>query len=51
MEYHPILDASRDADLIALLPDYMTVDIEFEKEESSMFFWRLQNFLQKPKEE
>ncbi|RUS19291.1 hypothetical protein BC937DRAFT_87712 [Endogone sp. FLAS-F59071] len=51
MEYHPILDASRDANLIALLPDYMTVDIEFKKEESSMFFWRLQNFLQKPVKE
>jgi len=42
--YSPIIDSKRDAELLKVLPNYLTVDIEFEKEYESKFFWRILNF-------
>ncbi|GJJ77991.1 hypothetical protein EMPS_10350 [Entomortierella parvispora] len=42
--YSPKIDSKKDAELLQFLPNYLTVDIEFEKEYESKFFWRILNF-------
>jgi hypothetical protein len=39
--YMPLLDSSRDSDLMDLLPDYLTVDISFSRQQASKFYTRL----------
>ncbi|BFZ62933.1 hypothetical protein YB2330_004045 [Saitoella coloradoensis] len=45
--YTPLLDAERDKKLVEVLPEYLTDTIMFAREQASMFFWRLTNFMQK----
>ncbi|KAF9427095.1 hypothetical protein BGZ94_005478 [Podila epigama] len=42
--YTPRLDPTKDRALIEHLPDYLTDEIEFEKQYESKFFWRLLNY-------
>jgi hypothetical protein len=39
--YIPLLDTNRDSDLIELLPDYLTVDISFSRQQASKFYTRV----------
>ncbi|CAG8758859.1 10270_t:CDS:2 [Dentiscutata erythropus] len=45
--YEPSLQPDRDADLMAILPDYLKEPIDFQKESLDLFFWRILDFLQK----
>ncbi|KAL1914996.1 uncharacterized protein VTP21DRAFT_7701 [Calcarisporiella thermophila] len=51
--YHPFLDQREPGapELLRILPDYLTEEIEFSKEHADRFFWRLLNFMQKPTEQ
>ncbi|KAG0290806.1 hypothetical protein BGZ96_005756 [Linnemannia gamsii] len=42
--YVPKIDRKRDEKLLKNLPDYLTDEIEFEREFESKFFWRILNF-------
>ncbi|KAF9120601.1 hypothetical protein BGW39_011241 [Mortierella sp. 14UC] len=42
--YVPTIDPKRDEKLLKNLPDYLTDEIEFERESESKFFWRILNF-------
>ncbi|KAF8982435.1 hypothetical protein BGZ46_001274 [Entomortierella lignicola] len=44
VSYCPILDRKKDEELIRLLPDYLTDELEFNREFESKFFWRVLNF-------
>ncbi|KTW26189.1 hypothetical protein T552_03080 [Pneumocystis carinii B80] len=45
--YTPLFDQERDAFLLNCLPEYLTDEIIFEKDQAAMFSWRLSNALQK----
>ncbi|CAG8645854.1 19760_t:CDS:2 [Cetraspora pellucida] len=45
--YEPSLQPDRDADLMAILPDYLKEAIDFKKESLDLFFWRILDFLQR----
>ncbi|KAG4302192.1 hypothetical protein PCK1_001464 [Pneumocystis canis] len=45
--YTPLFNEERDASLLNCLPDYLTDEIIFEKDQAAMFSWRLSNALQK----
>lgn len=45
--YQPLLDAKRDAALISILPDYLTVDITFSRQNASKFYTRVMDSLTK----
>ncbi|KAF9137217.1 hypothetical protein BGX30_010438 [Mortierella sp. GBA39] len=42
--YVPKIEPKRDEKLLKNLPDYLTDEIEFERELESKFFWRILNF-------
>ncbi|KAG0365059.1 hypothetical protein BC939DRAFT_445021 [Gamsiella multidivaricata] len=44
VSYSPSIDEKRDEKLLKSLPDYLTDDIEFERQFESKFFWRMLNF-------
>lgn len=39
--YTPLLDASRDRDLIEIMPSYLTEDITFAREVAARFYGRV----------
>lgn len=43
----PLLDSNRDADLVEILPDYLTVDITFSRQNASKFYNRVIDSLTK----
>lgn len=45
--YEPSINPERDARLLSILPDYLQEEITFKTEKLDLFFWRIQNFLQK----
>jgi hypothetical protein len=45
--YTPVLDANRDADLIELMPTYLTEEITFAREDASKFYCRVLDTLTK----
>lgn len=45
--YTPLFNQERDAPLLNCLPDYLTDEIIFEKDQAAMFSWRLSSALQK----
>jgi Chromosome segregation protein Csm1/Pcs1 len=55
--YSPLFDPDRDEKILQLLPDYLTEDIMFAKEQGTssitmltvahLFYWRLNQYLQK----
>jgi Chromosome segregation protein Csm1/Pcs1 len=60
--YTPMLDASRDAKIMSVLPDYLSDEIMFARDQgspqitpmpfrsdgvASMFYWRINQYLQK----
>ncbi|CCJ28509.1 unnamed protein product [Pneumocystis jirovecii] len=45
--YTPLFDEERDAPLLNYLPNYLTDEIIFEKDQAAMFNWRLSSALQK----
>ncbi|EED18282.1 chromosome segregation protein (Pcs1), putative [Talaromyces stipitatus ATCC 10500] len=45
--YMPLLDSNRDADLVEILPDYLTVDITFSRQNASKFYTRVMDSLTK----
>lgn len=45
--YIPLLDENRDRDLLDLLPDYLTVDINFSRQQASKFYTRVIDTLNK----
>jgi hypothetical protein len=45
--YMPLLDSNRDKDLIEVLPDYLTVDITFSRQQSAKFYSRITDTLTK----
>jgi len=57
--YTPLLDSNRDEKILKVLPDYLTDEIMFAREQgtflpftvinyiASMFYWRLNQYLQK----
>lgn len=49
--YMPLLDSNRDKDLIAVLPDYLTVDITFSRRQSAKFYSRITDTLTKRRPE
>lgn len=46
-QYTPLLDENRDRDLVNLLPDYLTVDITFSRQQASKFYTRVIDALMK----
>ncbi|KAJ5175344.1 uncharacterized protein N7482_001221 [Penicillium canariense] len=46
-QYLPLLDASRDRDLVNILPDFLVVDITFQQEQTSKFYTQLTAALNK----
>ncbi|KAF9160959.1 hypothetical protein DFQ26_005022 [Actinomortierella ambigua] len=42
--YVPSIDRVKDAKLLQALPEYMTVEIEFERQFESKLFWRILNY-------
>ncbi|KAG0226864.1 hypothetical protein B0O80DRAFT_208596 [Mortierella sp. GBAus27b] len=44
VSYTPYIDEKRDRKLLEYLPDYLTDEIEFDREFESKFFWRILNF-------
>lgn len=49
--YMPLLDPNRDKDLIEVLPDYLTVDITFSRQQSAKFYSRITDTLTKRRAE
>jgi len=45
--YTPILDSSRDKQLLTVLPDYLTDEIVFDRPQAAMFYSRLLTFVNK----
>ena len=46
-QYIPQLDESRDRELVGILPDYLTVDITFSRQQASKFYTRVIDTLTK----
>ncbi|BCR87139.1 putative chromosome segregation protein (Pcs1) [Aspergillus chevalieri] len=46
-QYIPLLDENRDRDLVAILPEYLTVDITFSRQQASKFYTRVIDTLTK----
>ena len=46
-QYLPLLDESRDRELVDLLPEYLTVDITFVRQQASKFYTRVIDALTK----
>ncbi|KAJ6106966.1 hypothetical protein N7512_010483 [Penicillium capsulatum] len=46
-QYLPLLDANRDRDLVNILPDFLTVDITFNRQQASKFYTRVIDALTK----
>lgn len=46
-QYLPLLDASRDRELVNILPDFLAVDITFKREQASKFYTRVIDALTK----
>ncbi|CEJ55362.1 hypothetical protein PMG11_01625 [Penicillium brasilianum] len=46
-QYLPLLDASRDRELVNILPDFLTVDITFRRDQASKFHTRVIDALTK----
>ncbi|EPS30737.1 hypothetical protein PDE_05689 [Penicillium oxalicum 114-2] len=46
-QYLPLLDPSRDRELVNILPDFLTVDITFKREQASKFYTRVIDALTK----
>lgn len=46
-QYTPRLDANRDRDMIALLPEYLTDEITFSRTNAAMFYGRVVETLTK----
>ncbi|KAF9971542.1 hypothetical protein BGZ73_005509 [Actinomortierella ambigua] len=42
--YVPAIDPEKDSRLLQALPEYMTVEIEFERQFESKLFWRILNY-------
>lgn len=49
--YTPLLDQSRDRELLDLLPDYLTEEITFSRQHASKFYGRVVDTLTKRKSE
>lgn len=45
--YIPLLDSNRDAGLVGILPEYLTVDITFSRQNASKFYTRVMDSLTK----
>lgn len=43
----PLLDENRDRDLVEILPDYLTVDITFSRQQAAKFYTRVMDSLTK----
>lgn len=43
----PLLDPNRDRDLVELLPEYLTVEITFSRQNASKFYTRVMDTLTK----
>lgn len=50
-QYTPHLDASRDCQLLELLPDYLTEEITFSRQNAAKFYGRVVEALTKRKAE
>ena len=46
-QYIPLLDENRDRDLAEILPEYLTVDITFSRQQASNFYTRVMDALTK----
>ncbi|KAJ5807112.1 glycosyl phosphatidyl inositol anchor synthesis [Penicillium riverlandense] len=46
-QYLPLLDANRDRELVDILPDFLTVDITFNRQQASKFYTRVMDALTK----
>ncbi|KAL4993599.1 chromosome segregation protein Csm1/Pcs1-domain-containing protein [Aspergillus recurvatus] len=46
-QYTPLLDANRDRELVDILPEYLTVDITFVRQQASKFYTRVMDALTK----
>ncbi|RDW67171.1 putative chromosome segregation protein (Pcs1) [Aspergillus mulundensis] len=46
-QYVPLLDENRDRDLVDILPEYLTVDITFVRQQASKFYTRVMDALTK----
>lgn len=46
-QYIPLLDENRDRDLVAILPEYLTVNITFARQQASKFYTRVIDMLTK----
>lgn len=46
-QYVPLLDEDRDRDLVAMLPEYLTVEITFSRQQASKFYTRVIDILTK----
>ncbi|KAJ5675700.1 Monopolin complex subunit Csm1/Pcs1 [Penicillium macrosclerotiorum] len=46
-QYLPLLDANRDRDLVNILPDFLTVEIQFSRQQASKFYTRVIDALTK----
>ncbi|KAL4976590.1 chromosome segregation protein Csm1/Pcs1-domain-containing protein [Aspergillus desertorum] len=46
-QYIPLLDANRDRELVDILPEYLTVDITFVRQQASKFYTRVMDALTK----
>ncbi|KAF9365378.1 hypothetical protein BGX34_010200 [Mortierella sp. NVP85] len=44
VSYTPYIDEKRDKELLEHLPDYLTDEIEFERQFEARFFWRMLSF-------
>jgi hypothetical protein len=49
--YTPLLDANRDADMMDLMPNYLTEEITFAREDASKFYCRVLDTLTKRRTE
>ncbi|KAL4738871.1 chromosome segregation protein Csm1/Pcs1-domain-containing protein [Aspergillus similis] len=47
IQYIPLLDANRDRGLVDILPEYLTVDITFVRQQASKFYTRVMDALTK----
>lgn len=46
-QYIPLLNEDRDRDLVAILPEYLTVEITFSRQQASKFYARVIDTLTK----
>ena len=45
--YQPLLDANRDRDMMELMPDYLTEEITFSRQDAAKFYGRVLDTLTK----